>query len=77
MILHEMAHAWNHHDLTDEVRSEFMAFRGLTQWNDKDIPWKDRGIEALAEAVTWGLYDDPVGNDDRRHTFALITGLSR
>ena len=80
IVLHELAHAWEHARLTDEIRDEFMELRGLTSWNDGSTPWKDRGIEDLAEIVVWGLRelaaDRPVTPDaERQEAFRLLTGL--
>ena len=53
---------------------------GLTAWHDRDVAWKERGVEALAEIITWGLYDIDLtaGLDERlmkQRAFALITGV--
>jgi hypothetical protein len=79
IVLHELAHAWEHHNLTDDTRQEFMELLGLTAWSDHDVAWKERGVEDLAEIITWGLYDiDLTADLDERLTkqraFALITG---
>lgn len=80
IILHELAHAWEHHTLTDEQRREFISFRGLTSWNDLSTPWKERGIEDLAEIVVWGLQQTAgTSRVDRRperaNAFSLVTGI--
>ncbi len=75
IVLHELAHAWEQANLTDEERAAFMAQRGVEAWNDKSRPWKERGVEALAEVITWGLYDHPVaGSTEKAEAFLLITG---
>ncbi|MEN8115314.1 MAG: hypothetical protein ABFS21_13100, partial [Actinomycetota bacterium] len=81
IILHELAHVWDHHNLTDEVRQEFMDVLGLAGWNDPHLPWKERGVEALAEIVTWGMHDGAVTGDAdamlvRVQAFELVTGRS-
>lgn len=81
IILHELAHAWDHHTLTDALRQDFMDLRGLTAWNDAGTPWKERGIEDLAEVVVWGLrqfsssafFDE---QPEKRMAFALVTGIN-
>ncbi len=39
IILHEFAHAWDRHNMTDEMGQEFMELRGLTVWNGSGS-WK-------------------------------------
>ena len=80
IVLHELAHAWEHARLTDEIRDEFMELRGLTSWNDGSTPWRERGIEDLAEVIVWGLRelaaDRPVTSDEeRQQAFRLLTGI--
>ncbi|HET7235403.1 MAG TPA: hypothetical protein VFK59_03115, partial [Actinomycetota bacterium] len=53
--LHEMAHAWAGANVGEEVLARFMEVRGLVAWNDRSYPWKERGIEQVAEVITWGL----------------------
>ena len=79
IVLHELAHAWEQHNLTDDTRQEFMEMLGLTAWSDHDVVWKERGVEVVAEIITWGLYDNDLTADlDERlmkqRAFALITG---
>ena len=78
IILHELAHAWDRHNLTDKLRHEFMELRDLTVWNGSG-PWRQRGVEALAEVITWGLYDHDITADreeklEKGRAFELITG---
>jgi hypothetical protein len=53
--LHEMAHAWAGANVDEQVLARFMQARGLDAWNDRTFPWKERGIEQVAEVITWGL----------------------
>ena len=53
--LHEIAHAWTEANVDDEVLDRFMQVRGVTSWNDRSFPWKERGTEQAAEIITWGL----------------------
>jgi len=80
IVMHELAHAWENNEVTDVQRDEFLDLRGLTVWNDGSSPWKERGIEDLAEVVVWGLLklsrSQPVGNDpDRAQSFQMLTGI--
>lgn len=79
IVLHELAHAWEHHNLTDDTRQEFMELLGLTAWNEHDVVWGERGVEALAEIITWGLYDIDLTADldeklMKQNAYSLITG---
>lgn len=58
-LLHEFAHAWDHHSLTDDIRAAFMELHGLDGWTF-DVPYEERGSEHAAEAITWGLLDRPI-----------------
>lgn len=59
IMLHELAHAWANHNLTDEEKEELTIFRGLRAWNDHDLAWEERGTEHAAEIVAWALLDEP------------------
>jgi hypothetical protein len=58
LVLHEIAHAWDHHTLIGEPREAFLTTRGLSSWRDGD--WHERGAEHAAEIIVWGLMDRPV-----------------
>jgi hypothetical protein len=58
-LLHEFAHAWDHHNLTDDVRAAFMELHSLDGWTF-DVPYEERGSEHAAETITWGLLDRPM-----------------
>lgn len=58
-LLHEFAHAWDVHFLTDETRVAFMELRDLEGWSF-DVPYAERGREHAANTITWGLMDEPV-----------------
>lgn len=79
IVLHELAHAWEHHNLTDDTRQELMELMGVTAWSDHDVAWKERGVEVVAEIITWGLYDndltaDPDEKLKKQRAYSLITG---
>ena len=58
-VLHETAHAWAAHSLTDERIAEFQQLRGWEEWRaDK---WHHSGSEQAAEILMWGLIDRPIG----------------
>jgi hypothetical protein len=61
LILHETAHAWIDHHLTDERKAAFKELRGWTHWRDYDAaPWHENGTEQAAEIMVWGLIDRPL-----------------
>ncbi len=61
MILHETAHAWVGHQLTDERKAEFKDLRGWEHWRDYEAAaWHDNGTEQAAEIMVWGLIDRPL-----------------
>jgi hypothetical protein len=53
--LHEMAHAWTEANVPGDTLDAFMKRRGIAGWNDRGVPWKERGTEQAAEIITWGL----------------------
>ena len=53
--LHEMAHAWTEANVDRLVLERFMRIRGIAAYNDRSYAWKERGIEQVAEVITWGL----------------------
>jgi len=57
IVLHELAHAWDHANLNQEKREAFMVMRGFDVWNDHDVPWRERAVEHLAEILVWGLHE--------------------
>lgn len=56
-ILHELAHAWDRHNLTEDIRLRFLRFRGLDTWGDEQTPWEEQGFEHAAEVIAWALMD--------------------
>jgi hypothetical protein len=61
LVLHELAHAWDGHHLTDERRSAFLEVRGLDRWRGDDREhWDEYGAEQAAEVVVWAVFDRPV-----------------
>lgn len=82
LLLHELAHAWEHANLNDAERDRFQRHRGVPTWGSADFPWTDRATEHAAEVITWGLFDQPLvvqcGGDNSagalREAFTLLTG---
>jgi hypothetical protein len=62
LVLHETAHAWAAHDLSDERKADFQSLRGWTYWrNHEEVAWHENGSEQAAEMMVWGLIDRPTG----------------
>jgi len=56
-LVHELAHVWEARNLDDTTRRTFLELRGLTEWNDRSMPWAQRGTEHAAEIITWAIGD--------------------
>ncbi len=80
-ILHELAHAWAHHNLSDQQRAAFTTLRGLEGWNDDSLDWAERGAEHAAEIIAWALMDrnvlvqwvTTIDNGTSQRTWRLLT----
>lgn len=60
ILLHELAHIWEAHEVTDAQRQAFVPLRaGVTTWASREFGWAERGIEHAANVVAWGLLEDP------------------
>jgi hypothetical protein len=80
-LVHELAHAWDDVNLTDDDRSSLLSVVGGDAWYDTDVDWGARGAERFAETIVWGLYDQrrrPTKVDvpcaDLHRAFVEITG---
>jgi len=62
LFIHELAHAWDHHSLTDEKMAAFMELRGIEVWRSPDpgVQWYEKGAEQAAEIITWALSAKPI-----------------
>lgn len=80
--LHEIAHAWAETNVDAGVMRRFMDVRGVEAWNDKRVPWKERGTEQAAEIITWGLGEgeiepqltEPLESKALAGLYELLTG---
>lgn len=57
-LIHELAHAWVHENLTETDRAEFARQRGLEVWSDHSVPWAERATEHAAEIIAWGIEEE-------------------
>jgi hypothetical protein len=53
--LHELAHVWMYDHLDEIDHLVFLRRAGLDVWRDVDVFWPQRGVEAAAETIAWGL----------------------
>ena len=58
VVIHEMAHAWDHHMLDEAGREALMDIRTVTGWREGE--WHERGAEQAAEIILWGVIDQPI-----------------
>lgn len=81
-VLHELAHAWMHATLDEDVERRFADHVRLEVWDDRTVAWDRRAVEHAAETISWGLMDREVrmlmiGNPDPEHLaagFRILTG---
>ena len=52
---HELAHAWEMANLSDQDRRDFMALSGHRSWANPEDSWMDRGVEGVAFIIQQGL----------------------
>ena len=60
ILLHELAHVWEAHNVAASKHEPFMAMRdGVVSWAGLDVEWDERGREHAANVIAWGLLEDP------------------
>ena len=60
VLLHELAHVWEAHNVAAAKQGPFMALRdGVTSWAGPDLAWSEQGREHAANVIAWGLLEDP------------------
>ena len=78
--IHELAHAWEYHNMDDTTRQAFLVRADLSTWNDTDVVHRARGVERVAYAIVWGLDDQPIQRQllsaysENLDHFELLTG---
>ena len=81
VVLHELAHAYDHHSMSAATRVAYLDRAGLEVWNDADVERTERGIEMAANNIAWGLADTPLSADqagrytDQLELFHTLTGI--
>jgi len=61
-ILHELAHAWEAHNINNTTRNTFLKLQNLNTWFGSDVDWNERGGEQAAETIAKGLLNRPYPN---------------
>jgi hypothetical protein len=83
ILLHELAHVWEAHDVAAAKHEPFMEMRdGVSSWAGLDVTWAERGREHAANVIAWGLLEDPYpisdtypnDPDSMLAAFAFLTG---
>ena len=79
VLPHELGHAWAGANLTDLDRDRYSRARGLTNWNDHDTSWEQRGTEDAAFILQQNLTASNVSMrsstwSERAEAFELLTG---
>ncbi len=81
LVIHELAHAWEFHHVSDATREAFMELTGARVWSSHEVPHPARGVEQFAHAIEWGLKDEAIQPMSMSHyapdlrRFELATGL--
>ena len=81
VIFHELGHAWELTHMTDDERPAVLEAADLAQWDDRSIPWKERGREVAANTIAIGLaYRELSGRDlpqfaAELELYEILTGL--
>jgi hypothetical protein len=83
-LLHELAHAWAHENLSDRDIEEFLVLRGLEIWAGPRAPWELKGSEHAAEIISWALFDRELdlvtipdaGPEAIEASYRILTGRS-
>ena len=81
LISHELAHAWEYHNVDDATRQAYLDRARLKVWNSHDVPHPARGVERVAFVISWGVVDQPIQIMTKGHyteelyQYELLTGM--
>ena len=82
LVMHELAHVWEYHNMDDSTRRAFMERSGAKVWNDHSVVHPARGVEQVADAIKWGLDSAPIQSMSMNYyaedleRFELLTGVA-
>lgn len=80
VLVHELAHAWEHNHMDETGRQAFMDYAGLEVWSDYDTRYAQRGVEQVAEVIASGVRDGQVSVEhldlyhEHIHRYRMLTG---
>ena len=80
LIIHELAHAWEYHNVDETTRQKFMEQAQADGWNDHNVVHQARGVEIAADIIKWGLADGQLPQMSASHyaqqlaQYELLTG---
>ncbi len=81
VLIHELAHVWEHHHLDDEHRQRLMEHVGAEVWANASTPHHERGIEIVANVIADGVRGAPISARltdvyaEHLELFELVTGM--
>ncbi len=79
VLPHELAHAWEAENVTDEIRAVYMVERELSTWSDRGYEWNERGVEDAAFVLQQNLTTTKVSSasstwQERIAAYEVLTG---
>jgi hypothetical protein len=79
VLPHELAHAWEAENVSDEMRETYVTDRELSTWSDHGYEWNERGVEDAAFVVQQNLTKKNVRTTSstwqgRMAAYELLTG---
>ena len=78
LALHELAHAWEWSNVSDDIRARFVVQSDADAWDGDDVPHSHRGVERAADTIAFGLLPGSLSLseacDPMLDGFALLTG---
>jgi hypothetical protein len=79
VLPHELAHAWEAENVTDEMRATYVTDRELSTWSDHGYDWNERGVEDAASVIQQNLTTKNVRAtsstwQERMAAYELLTG---
>ena len=82
VVLHELAHAWNHVNTSEETKAAYVSSGDFVSWDAPGTKWADRASEDAADTMAWALIESPIENPTpdgplarTNERFRLLTGI--
>lgn len=61
-VLHELAHSWEQHNLTDETRIAFLELTPGQKWRSDEVKYNSQGIEDAANTIAGVVLSRQIGS---------------